>query len=156
MYKASSKNEAASPAQPEVKPSHTYPETSKVKREIVSGKPLTDNSFDTIMARSLAYVYGQQAAQRTAPFPVIIPGRLSEEEYHSLASKFEHKNEKEVKLLVGLLKEKREGERSGMVTLQSIQEYLSVKVISSPSMGEMMTRPEVKLRASSILSASRF
>lgn len=106
LYKASSKKETPSPAQPETETTRTNSETAKVKREIVIAKPVADKSSNKIIPWSLGYVFRQQAAQRTTPFPVIIPGRLSEEDFHSLASKFEHKNEKEVELLVRLLKEK--------------------------------------------------
>jgi hypothetical protein len=147
LYKASSKKEASSPAQPETETSRTNSETSKVKREIVIVKPVADNSSDTIMPWSLSYVFGQQAAQRATPFPVIIPSRLSEKEYYFLASKFEHKNEKEAKLFVDLLKEKDK-------TIRDLLRYISESERRSklPELGFSQKRMEqVEFRISSVV-----
>lgn len=106
-YKASAESEASSQGQvSEISPAN--PETTKTKRQIVIVDPEAGHSFLTRMPFSFGFGFlsGQQAAERNALSPVIIPGRLSEEEYHYLAGRFEREKKEEVQPLVELLKEK--------------------------------------------------
>jgi len=86
--------------------SSASPEKTKIKRQIVIVEPVADHSYLTGIPFSFGFLSGQKIAQRNALSPVIIPGQLAEEEYYSLASRFEREKENEVQPLVELLKEK--------------------------------------------------